>query len=77
MSDSIKYLLIDASKTDWLVCVKLNLERENHPVKDSKAKTKLVEFVHNETSFGYLIPIPKFKVELIVGAEVCPIYIIK
>ena len=52
------------------------MERGNHPIKDKKAEEKLNDFVTNETCFSYLIPIPKLRVEIILGTEVCPIYIV-
>ena len=77
ITKGIHYPLTDISEEDRLTCICLNLEWNNHPVHDSEAKEKLSKFVEDKTSFGYLISIPKSKVELIKGVEVYLIHIVK
>jgi len=77
ITEGIYYLLTDISEENYLMHICLNLEWGNYPMRDSEAKEKLSKFIEDEISFGYLITIPKSKVELIKGAEMRPIHIVK
>ena len=75
--NGVTYTLNLISEEDRLFRLNHNLNRGNYPITDPLALNKLNDFVNEETSWEFLLPIPKKKVLDILGAEAYPIHIVR
>ena len=65
------------SESDRLERLEFNLKRGNHPTHRKISEEKLNEFIDDELSKGFIIPIPIEKVSSIPHAEACLIHVVK
>jgi len=59
---AISYLLLSINNAIRQERLEFNLKRSNHPASDPKSEAYIINFIKDELSKGFILPIPKDKI---------------